>query len=154
MHAVDIRGTDNRCHRAQAGARLVDDAGRFWARWRVRTGYLLAALFLWLASPSDKSIAAGAAIAAMGLVVRGSAAGHLRKQQELAVSGPYAWTRNPLYFGSALLVAGFAVASDSVWAAILIVGYYAAFYPAVMRREEWELRTHFGAAFDEYARRV
>lgn len=132
----------------------MSDRRSFWARWRVRTGYLLAALYLWLASPTIKSIGVGGAIAALGLVVRGLAAGHLHKQQEVTMSGPYAWTRNPLYFGSALLVAGFAVGSHSIGAAILIVGYYAAFYPAVMRREEQELKANFGPAFDEYAKRV
>jgi protein-S-isoprenylcysteine O-methyltransferase Ste14 len=132
----------------------VANGRSFWARWRVRTGYLLAALYLWLASPTIKSIAVGGAVAALGLIVRGLAAGHLHKQQEVTMSGPYAWTRNPLYFGSALLVAGFAVGSHSTWAAILIVGYYSAFYPAVMKREEQELRANFGPAFDEYAKRV
>ena len=70
------------------------------------------------------------------------------------MSGPYAWTRNPLYFGSFLLVVGFAVASHSWFAAGLIVGYYAIFYPAVMRREEVELRRKHGQAFEEYAAQV
>ena len=126
----------------------------FFSRWRVRAGYPLAILFLYLASPTLRWIAVGAAIAAAGLVVRGGAAGHLRKLETLTTTGPYAWMRNPLYFGSALIAAGFAVAGHSPWAALVIVAYFVAFYPAVMKKEEAELRERYGAAFIEYAKRV
>jgi hypothetical protein len=132
----------------------VADVNAILARWRVRLGYPLAPLYLWLALPTVKSLALGMAIALAGLLLRAVAAGHLHKQEELTVSGPYAWTRNPLYFGSFLLVVGFAVASHSWVAAALIVGYYAIFYPAVMRREEDELRRKHGEAFDDYAARI
>ena len=135
-------------------AGVVADRNGFLARWRVRLGYPLAPLYLWLALPTVKSLGWGMAIALLGLLLRGVAAGHLHKQEELTVSGPYAWTRNPLYFGSFLLVVGFAVASHSWVAAGLIVGYYAIFYPAVMRREEGELRRKHGQAFEEYAAQV
>jgi len=129
-------------------------ASSFFTRWRVRAGYPLAILFLYLASPTPLAIALGAAIAAAGLVVRGAAAGHLRKLETLTTSGPYAWVRNPLYFGSALLAAGFAVAGHSLWAALVLVAYFGTFYPVVMKKEEGELRERYGAAFIEYAKRV
>jgi Phospholipid methyltransferase len=132
----------------------VADRNGFLARWRVRLGYPLAPLYLWLALPTVKSLVWGMALALLGLLLRAVAAGHLHKQEELTVSGPYGWTRNPLYFGSFLLVSGFAVASHSWYAAALVVGYYAIFYPAVMRREEGELRRKHGEAFDAYAARV
>jgi len=123
-------------------------------RWRVRTGYPVAAIYLVLAVPKPRWILIGGAIATIGLLVRGAAAGHLRKDRELAVSGPYAHTRNPLYLGSALLAAGFAIAGGSLWAGLLVVAYFAVFYYAVMRNEEEDLQRRFGAAFDEYAARV
>lgn len=126
----------------------------FWMRWRVRTGYPVAVLFLALASPTPRTILAGAIVSALGVAIRGYASGYLRKDRELAVSGPYAHTRNPLYFGSAILAAGFAIAGDSVWAAVLVAVYFAVFYYAVMRNEEQDLRKRFGARFDEYAKRV
>ncbi len=129
-------------------------AASFFTRWRVRAGYPLAILFLYLASPTPLAIALGAVIAAGGLVVRGAAAGHLRKLETLTTSGPYAWVRNPLYFGSALLAAGFAVAGHSLWAALVLVAYFGTFYPVVMKKEEGELRERYGAAFIEYAKRV
>ncbi len=127
---------------------------KFWMRWRVRTGYLVAVLFLVLASPTPRMILIGALVSAAGLAIRGYASGYLRKDQELAKSGPYARTRNPLYLGSALLAAGFVIAGDSIWAAILVILYFSIFYYAVMRNEEEDLRKRFGSPFDEYAERV
>jgi protein-S-isoprenylcysteine O-methyltransferase Ste14 len=126
----------------------------FFARWRVRVGYLLAIVVLVLAHPTPQSIAIGGAVGVVGLWVRALAAGHLHKQEMLTVSGPYAHTRNPLYFGSAILTVGAAVAMNSWIAAALLLGYFALFYSVVMRKEEGELRFHHGAAFDEYAKAV
>ncbi|MFZ0637954.1 MAG: isoprenylcysteine carboxylmethyltransferase family protein [Candidatus Acidiferrales bacterium] len=123
-------------------------------RWRVRAGYPLSILYLWLASPTFEAIAIGAAIAVAGLCIRAAAAGNLRKHETLTTAGPYAWTRNPLYLGSSLLATGFAVAGHSIWAALVIAIYFFVFYPAVMKREEGELRIRYGAAFDAYAKQV
>lgn len=126
----------------------------FFARWRVRLSYPLAIIVLLLAHPTPQSIAIGGIVGLIGLWVRALAAGHLHKQEMLTVSGPYAHTRNPLYFGSAILTIGAAVAMNSWIAAVLLCGYFALFYSVVMRREEGELRFHHGAAFEEYARAV
>jgi protein-S-isoprenylcysteine O-methyltransferase Ste14 len=96
----------------------------------------------------------GAGIAICGLLVRGYAAGHLRKHKQLATSGPYAFTRNPLYLGSVLLAAGFSVASHSWISALLLAAYLAIFYPVVIRREQGELVRQYGAAFEEYMSQV
>jgi protein-S-isoprenylcysteine O-methyltransferase Ste14 len=132
----------------------VSVPGEAWARWRVPLGYPVGLLCIGLARPTLSSVAVGAVIALMGLLVRAAAAGHLRRAKALADTGPYARTRNPLYFGSALMAAGFLVASHSLAAAILLAAYFVVFYPTVMRREEAELRSNYGAAFEEYARRV
>jgi protein-S-isoprenylcysteine O-methyltransferase Ste14 len=128
--------------------------GELWMRWRVRAGYPVAIAFAALAQPTMLNLLVGAVVAGLGLLVRALAAGHLRKHEALATSGPYAFTRNPLYFGSAILAAGFLVAGRS-WIAIAIVAaYFVVFYSAVMRREEQELRARYGVAFDDYAARV
>jgi hypothetical protein len=129
-------------------------APAFFARWRVRLGYPLAIIVLILARPTPKSIFYGALVGIVGLLVRAMAAGHLHKQSVLTVTGPYAHTRNPLYFGSAILTLGAAIATHSCISAILLLGYFALFYSIVMRREEQELRFHHGASFDEYAHAV
>ena len=90
----------------------------------------------------------------LGLAIRASAAGHLHKHEMLATTGPYAWTRSPLYFGSMILAAGFLIAASSWTAAALAITYLAIFYPGVIRREEEELRWEYGGVFEEYARNV
>lgn len=129
-------------------------ATNFWIRWRVRVGYPVALIYLALSRPTPKWLIIGAAVGVVGLAIRAWAAGHLRKHQALAVGGPYAFTRNPLYFGSVILAGGFMVAGRSIWAAIVVGGYLVLFYPAVMRREEAELQAHYGEEFQRYASTV
>ena len=129
-------------------------APAFLARWRVRLGYPLAILVLLLARPTPKSILAGAAIGVIGISVRALAAGHLHKQELLTVTGPYAYTRNPLYLGSFILIIAAAVAAYSWLSALVLFCYFALFYSFVMRREERELYQHHGDAFQNYARTV
>lgn len=126
----------------------------FFARWRVRLGYLLAILALWLARPTPRSIALGALVGLIGLAIRAYAAGYLHKQEVLTVTGPYARTRNPLYFGSSILTLGAAIAMNSLWVSVLLLAYFSLVYSMVMRREEMELRQQHGAAFDSYAASV
>src|SRR5271163_2379597 len=132
----------------------IKQSRKFWMRWRVRLGYPVAVVFLVLARPIPRAIMIGGLVAAFGLLVRGLASGHLRKDEELATTGPYAVTRNPLYFGSAFLAAGFIIAGHSWWAGLIVGAYFAVFYYAVMRAEEEDLRKRFGAAFEVYAARV
>jgi protein-S-isoprenylcysteine O-methyltransferase Ste14 len=132
----------------------MSEPRKFWMRWRVRAGYPVAVLYWLLAAPTWRSIVMGGVIAAFGLLVRGVSSGYLRKDRELATSGPYASTRNPLYLGSSMLAAGFIVAGRSSWAGILVGVYFAVFYYAVMRNEEGDLLKRFGAPFEEYAARV
>ena len=129
-------------------------ASAFFARWRVRLGYPLAVVALLLARPTPRSILLGALVGFVGLLLRALAAGHLHKQELLTVSGPYAYTRNPLYLGSAILTLAAAVATHSWISGLLLLGYFALFYSIVMRREEQELRFHHGASFEDYARAV
>jgi hypothetical protein len=132
----------------------LSSAGAFFARWRVRLSYPLAILVLWFARPTPRSILWGAPLGLLGLLIRARAAGHLHKQEVLTVTGPYAYTRNPLYFGSAVLTIAASVAAHSGISASILCAYFALFYSIVMRREETELRAHHEAAFEEYARTV
>jgi protein-S-isoprenylcysteine O-methyltransferase Ste14 len=117
-------------------------------------GYPVGLAAFWFARPQWTWLVCGVGIAIVGLFLRGYAAGYLRKHKQLATSGPYAFTRNPLYVGSVLLAAGFSVASHSAISALLLAAYLAVFYPVVIRREQTELKTLYGAAFIEYAARV
>ena len=126
----------------------------FFARWRVRFGYVLAVVVLCLAHPTQLSLVLGAAVGTVGIGIRAYAAGYLHKQEILTTTGPYAHTRNPLYFGSSILAAGAALATHSWWAGALLLFYFALVYRLVMRREEMEMRAKHGAVFDDYAARV
>jgi protein-S-isoprenylcysteine O-methyltransferase Ste14 len=101
-----------------------------------------------------RSLIIGGAVAIFGLAVRAFAAGYLRKNDVLATSGPYARTRNPLYFGSVFLAIGFSIASRSWIVAVLLGVYFSVFYTMTMRREGRSLAALHGAAFAEYASRV
>jgi protein-S-isoprenylcysteine O-methyltransferase Ste14 len=77
----------------------------------VPLGFLFAAFFLVRAQPRWWSLAAGSAVALIGVGIRAVASGHVKKNEELAMTGPYAYTRNPLYLGSIVIAAGFALAA-------------------------------------------
>lgn len=126
----------------------------FFARWRVRIGYLLAVVVLWFSRPAPRPILLGACVGLIGLAIRAYAAGYLHKQAILTTTGPYARTRNPLYFGSSILALGAAIAMNSWLSAALLLIYFALVYSLVMRREEIELRGHHGPEFDAYANSV
>jgi protein-S-isoprenylcysteine O-methyltransferase Ste14 len=123
---------------------------RFFARYRVRLGFLAAALAVWFARPTRASAVAGAVVACAGEAIRIWAAGHLEKGREVTASGPYRLTRHPLYAGSLLIGIGFAIASASLVAAALVVGYLAATLTAAIRSEEAHLTEKFGAAYPAY----
>jgi protein-S-isoprenylcysteine O-methyltransferase Ste14 len=126
---------------------------RIARRIRVPLGFLFAVLYLWLARPTWRSIASGAVVVLPGLLIRALASGYVRKNEALATSGPYLYTRNPLYLGSLLIGIGFALAARSWWVGICLVIMFFAIYLPVMRNEEVFLRQRF-PEFDEYARRV
>ena len=122
-------------------------------RIRVPLGFVFAALFLWLARPTWRSMALSLLLVIPGLWLRGYAAGYVKKNAELTRTGPYAYTRNPLYLGSMMIAVGFAWASGSLLLfAVLTIGFLAIYLPTI-RSEEAYLREHFGG-FDEYARQV
>jgi protein-S-isoprenylcysteine O-methyltransferase Ste14 len=132
----------------------MNSAGAFFVRWRVRLGYPLAIAVLFFARPNPRSILFGALVGLVGLALRAWAAGYLHKQQMLTVTGPYAYTRNPLYLGSAVLALGVAIATRS-WISSLLLGvYFTVFYSIVMRKEENELRPRHATNFDRYAAAV
>jgi hypothetical protein len=132
----------------------VTDRAAFFARWRVRLGYPLAIAILVLARPTPRGVAMGALIGVLGLFLRAYAAGYLNKQETLTITGPYAYTRNPLYLGSAILALGAGIATHSWVAAAMLLAYFALFYFIVMKREEGELQRRYGVAFEAYARAV
>jgi protein-S-isoprenylcysteine O-methyltransferase Ste14 len=122
-------------------------------RIRVPLGFVFAALYIWLARPAWWSIAAGTGVSLLGVLIRALASGHVRKNEELTTTGPYGYTRNPLYLGSIVIAIGFAIAARSLWIGVVLVVLFLAIYLPVIRSEEEFLRSKF-ANFDAYVTRV
>lgn len=120
-------------------------------RFRVFLGFVLAAVTLWLATPTHPSLIAGGAIMIAGECLRVWAAGHLEKSREVTRSGPYRFTRHPLYAGSSLIGIGFAVAARHWLVAAMVIVYLLLTLTAAMRSEEAHLREKFGDQYDAYA---
>lgn len=134
---------------------------------RVVLAYIFVAAIFWLSRPTLPLVAAGAVLVAAGEAVRFWAAGHLLKSKELAVSGPYRYTQNPLYFGRFLILTGFCLmayfpveaAGVSVPANLIaLVLAYAVFFlyylPRKIRVEGSRLRELHGGAWEQYFRSV
>jgi protein-S-isoprenylcysteine O-methyltransferase Ste14 len=121
---------------------------------RVPAGTVLGILFLCLMHPSVPSLWIGGAIAVAGAFLRLWAAGHIEKGKVLTQGGPYAFTRNPLYFGSFIMALGIIIAGQSYWLLLALGAFFAIFYYPVMKAEEQELFNGYRDEFLEYTKRV
>ncbi len=120
---------------------------------RLPLGFVFGIAYLVWARPTPLTLAVGGAIAFVGVLVRAWASGHIVKNKVLAVTGPYAHTRNPLYFGSFLIGAGFAIAAH--WGLLLVViAFWALVYAPTMERERANIRERFPDAYDRYSANV
>jgi protein-S-isoprenylcysteine O-methyltransferase Ste14 len=122
-------------------------------RIRVPLGFAFAVLYVWLAKPTLNSMALGAMLVIPGILLRAVASGHVSKNEQLATSGPYAYTRNPLYLGSLILAIGFAVAARSWIIGVVMIVMFLAIYLPVIHGEEKFLRGRF-PQFNDYANQV
>jgi protein-S-isoprenylcysteine O-methyltransferase Ste14 len=139
----------------RAGMELRQRGYAAWAaRARVPLGLALSLCYLVLARPESRLLMVGSIISLAGVALRGWAAGSVQKDATLATSGPYALTRNPLYLGSTLIGAGFAVAGRSLIMAAAFAVLLVLVYVPVIRREERFLEAKFGDSYRRYARRV
>jgi protein-S-isoprenylcysteine O-methyltransferase Ste14 len=123
------------------------------ARLRVPSGFLLVVTFAVFSEPDAGSFAIGVPLSLLGLALRGWASGHLLKDRRLAESGPYAFTRNPLYLGTLLVACGLVIAGRSVTLAIVFASVFLLVYLPVIELEEQHLSDLF-ATYEDYARRV
>lgn len=123
-------------------------------RLRLRAVWLLVLPFLWVSRPTLPLLVVGAALGALGLLVRGWAAGTIHKERELTTTGPYAHSRNPLYVGSFLLGLGVALAGGQWWWPVIFLAFYAAVYGRTMVGEGALLTELFGDRYRLYAANV
>ena len=135
---------------------ILDRWQRIARRIRVPLGFAAAAVYLWELVkhvPSWPPIAWSLLLVLSGLWLRGYAAGYVKKNRELTMTGPYAHVRNPLYLGSMLIAAGFAVALMSWPFAVVLVVFFLLIYVPVIASEEKFLRGEF-LEFEWYCARV
>lgn len=123
-------------------------------RVRVPLGFIFAVVFIFFSRPTPLTLIVGGCVAVIGLLIRAWASGHIQKAKVLATSGPYAYTRNPLYLGSFVLGVGFTIAAGVWWLALVFVALYLGIYLPVMRVEEGDISRIFGSDFEEYRQNV
>ncbi|MFB0564104.1 MAG: isoprenylcysteine carboxylmethyltransferase family protein [Candidatus Aminicenantaceae bacterium] len=123
-------------------------------RWRVRAGFLGIILVILLSKPNWISILSGFALCLLGLLIRTWAAGHLKKEKELTVSGPYRYTRNPLYLGNVIVGISVVIGSYSWWALTIFVVYVLLFYPSAVKREKYRMKELFPEKYEKYSEKV
>jgi len=123
------------------------------AKLRVPFGFAMVAAFVWFSNPTIGSLWYGLPISLAGLAIRAWAAGHLEKNTQLAVSGPYTYVRNPLYIGTVLAAAGFAIASREWPLGALFAAVFVFVYLPVIELEEQHLRELF-PSYGDYCERV
>jgi len=124
----------------------------FLVRRRVTLGFAVAVAAMLLARPTWRSWGAGVVVAVAGEALRIWAAGHLDKSREVTRSGPYRWTRHPLYVGSGIIALGVMIASRSALVALIGAAYIGVTIPMAIRAEEAFLRRTFGPTYDLYQR--
>jgi protein-S-isoprenylcysteine O-methyltransferase Ste14 len=122
--------------------------------WRIPLGFLAAAWFIWKAHPTPASIIAGGIVMLFGELIRFISAGTLKKYREVARTGIYAYTRNPLYIGSFFLGAGACVMGRDILFSILYVVAFITVYSRVIAREEKFLISRYGAEYEQYLAEV
>ncbi len=122
--------------------------------WRVRTSLFGIVLAVILSKTNISSILWGIGVTLLGLVVRGWACGHLRKEKELTVSGPYRYTRNPLYLGNLIIGIGVVIGAQSLWILAYFVVYFCIFYPVAIIQEREKMKRLFSKEYEDFSRDV
>ncbi len=121
-------------------------------KYRSFIGFLCLIAILWLATPSSWSIFGGFLLMMAGMFFRAWSSGYINKDRELATQGPYALTRNPLYFGSFILGSGIAVAANNKISYLIFAVYYFAFFTFLITIERKRMRKRFGPQYEAWAR--
>lgn len=122
--------------------------------WRVRSGFLALILSVLFAQTILLSLLVGMAITSAGLALRLWACGHLKKEKELTTSGPYRYTRNPLYLGNVFIGIGVVISSYSWWVILIFAIYFLLFYPVIILEEKSRMKKFFPHQYNSYSQKV
>lgn len=131
-----------------------DRFGRTWSWLRLRGPWLLIPPFLILARPTPRTLLLGGVLALLGCALRSWAAGHIRKKEVLAVTGPYAHLRHPLYAGSLLLGLGVTIVASRLSFYLIFALFFLVVYVRTMLGEDRALERMFGEPYRRYRARV
>ena len=115
---------------------------------------LFVLLVSWLGDTYLTLLYAGAAVAAVGELIRMWASGHVKKNKELATNGPYAYVRHPLYVGNILILVGYSVASNMWWSFVLMAFLLWFYYPPAISYEDNKLEKIFGEQWTEWSQNI
>ncbi len=126
----------------------------FLYRYRVRIGFFSIIASIFLSRPSPLSLLAGLGVIGSGLLLRAWACGHLHKEKVLAISGPYRYTRNPLYVGNLIIGLGIVMSAYSIWVAVLLACNFLIIYPFVINREKRRMKEFFPDEYEAFKRKV
>jgi len=123
--------------------------------WRNISLVVIVVLLYWLARPTLQSFLIGGLIVICGELIRLWAAGYLMKNQELIISGPYAYIRDPLYLGSLLIFTGLSVAGQNWWLLLVVLaGFFGFYLPHKIKVETARLEEIFGDPYVDYRNHV
>jgi len=134
--------------------KLVHDLRHRRYRFRQFVGILFLFVLTAVGEPLAAWFWAGVVAAALGMLVRWWASGHVRKDKQLATTGPYGYVRHPLYVGNHLITLGFCLASG-LWWSFLAWGLIAlVFYPGTIAHEDEVLHRLFGSDWEAWRART
>ena len=122
--------------------------------WRVKGGVLGLIFVFFLSKPNKISLLSGIGLCIVGLLLRTWASGHLRKEKKLTISGPYKYTRNPLYLANLIIGIGITAGSWSLWVAGIFAFYFPFFYIPVIKKEKEKMNSLFPEKYDDYKTNV
>ena len=107
-------------------------------------------VYPFVARMTDVSYYSGLVLMALGLLVRFWASGYISKSRTLATSGPYAYTRNPLYLGNFILGLGVSVVSNNIWLILYYTLSFTILYIGTIKEEQKVLQEKFGQQYHDY----
>ena len=121
-------------------------------RHRSFVGILGLIAILYLSEPAPQSVFIGFFFIIAGMFFRAWSSGYLNKDNELATQGPFALTRNPLYFGNFILGVGIAIAGNNICCYTIFLVYYLLFFPFLMVVEKKRMKKKFGERYEKWAK--
>ena len=84
----------------------------------------------------------------------GTNVNHLQPATSLVITGPFRFSRNPLYLSLTILFAGLSLVVNTLWGFIALVPVLVVLHFGVILREERYLEAKFGESYRQYRSQV